>query len=80
MYGIDRQVIKHCLNVSSTKRPSEQKRRIFAPERNKAVMEQVDKLLIAGLIREIYYLEWLIKNYHGQKEKKENLMENGGCA
>ena len=43
-------------------------------------MEEVDKLLIAGLIREIYYLEWLIKNYHGQKEKKENLMENGGCA
>uniref|UniRef100_A0A2N9GLL2 Reverse transcriptase domain-containing protein n=1 Tax=Fagus sylvatica TaxID=28930 RepID=A0A2N9GLL2_FAGSY len=35
------------------------KRRVFAPERNTAIMEEVDKLLMAGFIREVYYPEWL---------------------
>uniref|UniRef100_A0A2N9GJD4 Reverse transcriptase n=1 Tax=Fagus sylvatica TaxID=28930 RepID=A0A2N9GJD4_FAGSY len=35
------------------------KRRVFAPERNAAVVEEVDKLLKAGFIREVYYPEWL---------------------
>ena len=69
MYSINRRVIKHCLNVSPTKRPSQQKRRIFAPERNKAVMEEVDKLLQNGL-----------QNIIVVKRKEKNPMENGGCA
>ena len=44
-------------------------------------MEEVHKLLIVGLIRKIYYPEWLAKHYRGQKKKKKkNLMEYGGCA
>ena len=31
----------------------------FAPKRNKAVMDEVDKLLAANFIREVYYPEWL---------------------
>ena len=29
------------------------------PKRNKAVMEEVEKLLAAGFIREVYYPKWL---------------------
>uniref|UniRef100_A0A2N9J3T5 Uncharacterized protein n=1 Tax=Fagus sylvatica TaxID=28930 RepID=A0A2N9J3T5_FAGSY len=35
------------------------KRRVFAPERNVAVMEEVEKLLMTRFIREVYYPEWL---------------------
>ena len=35
------------------------RRRIFALERNKAVMDEVNKLLAANFIREVYYPEWL---------------------
>ena len=33
----------------------QQKRRIFAPECNKAVTEEVEKLLEANFIREVFY-------------------------
>jgi hypothetical protein len=59
MPGISTEVIAHKLNVNPSTPPVKQKRRIFAPERNPAVMEKVDKLLKAGFIREVYYPEWL---------------------
>ena len=37
----------------------QQRRRVFAPEQNKAVMDEVNKLLAANFIREVYYPEWL---------------------
>ena len=49
MSRIDRHVIEHCLNVDPMKKPIQQKRQIFAPKRNKAVMEEVEKLLTADL-------------------------------
>ena len=33
---------------------------VFAPAQNKAVIEEVDKLLTAGLIHEVCYPEWLV--------------------
>ena len=33
--------------------------RVFAPEWNKVVMDEVNKLLSANFIREVYYPEWL---------------------
>ena len=33
--------------------------RVFAPKRNKVVMDEMDKLLAANFIREVYYTEWL---------------------
>ena len=56
---IDNEVIEHKLNVDPTKKPVQQKRRVFAPEWNKAVMEEVEKLLTTGFIREVYYPKWL---------------------
>jgi hypothetical protein len=59
MPGIDTEVMVHKLNVNPSMHPVKQKRRVFAPERNAAVMAEVDKLLTAGFIREVYYPEWL---------------------
>ena len=59
MGGIDTTIITHKLNVSPSFKPVKQKRRSFAPERQKAINEEVDKLLQAGAIREVEYLEWL---------------------
>ena len=50
MLGIDEQVIEHSLNVNPTKKPIQQKRRVFTPEINKPVMEGVEKFLAAGFI------------------------------
>ena len=45
MGGIDPAVITHRLNVSPSFKPIKQKRRSFAPERQKAINEEVGKLL-----------------------------------
>ena len=57
--GIDPTVITHRMNVSPSFKPIKQKRRSFAPERQKAINEEVNKLLQTGAIREIEYPEWL---------------------
>ena len=59
MGGIDPTVITHRLNTSPSFKPVKQKRRSFAPERKKAINEEVSKLLQAGAIREGKYPEWL---------------------
>ena len=59
MGGIDPTVITHRLNVSPSFKPIKQKRRSFALERQKAINEEVSKLLQAGAIREVEYPEWL---------------------
>ena len=59
MGGIDPTVITHRLNVNPSFKPIKQKRRSFAPERQKAINEEVGKLLQAGAIREVEYPEWL---------------------
>ena len=61
MPGIDERVIEHSLNIDPMKKPIQQKRQVFTPEQNKAVMEEVEKLLTAGFIQVVYYLEWLEK-------------------
>ena len=59
MGGIDPTIITHRLNVNPSFKPVKQKRRSFAPERQKAINEEVDKLLWAGAIKEVEYPEWL---------------------
>ena len=50
MGGIDLAVITHKLNISPSFKPIKQKRRSFAPERQKAINEEVNKLLQAKAI------------------------------
>ena len=59
MGGIDPTVITHRRNVNPTFKPVKQKRRIFTLERQRAINEEVGKLLQAGAIREVEYPEWL---------------------
>ena len=59
MGGIDPTVITHRLNVSPSFKLIKQKRRSFAPERQRAINKEVGKLLHAGAIRKVKYPEWL---------------------
>ena len=59
MGGIDPVVITHRLNVSPSFRSVKQKRRSFAPERQKAINEEVGKLIQANAITEVEYPKWL---------------------
>ena len=59
MGGIGPAIITHRLNVSPSFKPVKQKRRSFAPERQKAINEEVGKLCQARAIREVEYPEWL---------------------
>ena len=60
MPGIDPSIIVHKLNVSPSFPPVRQKKRVFAQERDKAIAEEVRKLLEADFIREVYYPDWLV--------------------
>jgi len=59
MPGINPLVIVHKLNVDLSHKLVKQRMRTFAPKRNQAIADEVKKLLQAGFIREVYYLEWL---------------------
>ena len=68
MGGIDPAIITHRLNVSPSFKSVKQKRRSFTPKRQKAINEEVDKLLQAGAIREVEYPEWLVNVVLVKKE------------
>ena len=59
MGGVDPKVITHRLNVNPFFKPVKQKRRSFALERQKAINEEVGKLLQAKAIIEVEYPKWL---------------------
>ncbi|XP_074328121.1 uncharacterized protein LOC141666034 [Apium graveolens] len=53
MPGIDPELITHKLNVDPNRKSVKQKKRSFAPERQEAIKQEVEKLLEAGFIEEI---------------------------
>ena len=55
MLGIDSSIMVHRLNVSPSFPPIRQKKRVFAPERDQAIAEEIRKLQEASFIREVYY-------------------------
>ena len=59
MPGIDPSVITYRLNMYSSFKPVLQKKRVFAPEWDKAIKEEVQKLTVVKFIREVYYSNWL---------------------
>ena len=59
MPGINPLVMIHRLNVSPSFPPIRQKKRVFAPERDRAIAEEVCKLQEVSFIREVYYPDWL---------------------
>ena len=59
MGGVYLAVITHKLNVNPSFKLVKQKRRSFSPKRQKAINEEVGKLLQAKAIKEVEYPEWL---------------------
>ena len=59
MPGIDLSFITHRLNVYPSSKPVRQKKRVFVPERDNAIKEEVQKLTVVKFIREVYYPDWL---------------------
>jgi len=57
--GIDPEVICHKLSVCREARPVSQKRRKLGEERRKAAIEETEKFMQAGFIREAQYTTWL---------------------
>ena len=59
MGRIDPEVITHRLNVSLSSSRSSKKEEASSPKREKAINEEVGKLLQANAIREVEYPKWL---------------------
>ena len=59
MPGIDLGVITHCLNICLSFKPVRQKKKVFAPKKDNAIKEEVQKLIAAKFIQEVYYPDWL---------------------
>ena len=55
MLGIDPSVITHHLNVYPSSNLLQQKKMVFALERDNAIKEEAQKLTVAKFIREVYY-------------------------
>ena len=59
MTSIDSNIIVHKLQVDPDYPPVRQKRRKFAPDRNKVINEEIQKLIDVGSVREVDYPDWL---------------------
>nr|GFD15547.1 reverse transcriptase domain-containing protein [Tanacetum cinerariifolium] len=59
MTGVPRSIAEHRLNVREGCPPVRQKKMGQAPERTKAIQTEVEKLVEAGVMREVYYHDWL---------------------
>ncbi|GJR55327.1 reverse transcriptase domain-containing protein [Tanacetum coccineum] len=59
MAGVPRYIAVHRQNIREGCLPVRQKKRGQAPERNKAMYEEVKKLGDAGIMKEVHYHSWL---------------------
>nr|GEY19840.1 reverse transcriptase domain-containing protein [Tanacetum cinerariifolium] len=59
MTGVPRSIAEHRLNIQEGYSPVRQKKRGQAPERAKAIRAEVQKLVEARIMREVYYHDWL---------------------
>ena len=75
MTGVPRSITEHTLNIRQGYSPVRQKKRGQALERAKAILEEVHKLVDVGIMREVYYHDWLSNPVMVKK-----VMVAGGCA
>ncbi|XP_064950571.1 uncharacterized protein LOC135611986 [Musa acuminata AAA Group] len=59
MLGVNPQVMQHHLNICHEAHPIKQRPRKFAPDRQKAIDDEVDRLMGARFISEVRYPRWL---------------------
>ncbi|GJV65883.1 reverse transcriptase domain-containing protein [Tanacetum coccineum] len=77
MIGVPRHIAEHKLNIREGCLPVRQKKRRQAPERNKAIYEEVKKLVDAGIMKEVHYhtcpkdgyplpkIDWKVESLYG---------------
>ena len=73
--GIPRDVVEHALDIRAGSRPVKQRLRRFDEEKHRAIDKEVQKLLVAGFIKEVYHFEWLTNPILVRKR-----LENGECV
>ncbi|GJR17843.1 hypothetical protein Tco_0966370 [Tanacetum coccineum] len=73
MTGVPRSIAKHLLNIRKGCQPIRQKRRGQAPDRNKAIQEEVAKLVEAEIMREVHYHDWLSNLVMMAEEDEEKM-------
>nr|GEX32582.1 reverse transcriptase domain-containing protein [Tanacetum cinerariifolium] len=59
MTGVTRHIAEHRLNIHEGCLTVRQKKNGKAPKRNKAIYEEVEKLVDAGIMEEVHYHSWL---------------------
>ena len=59
MPGIPREVASHSLDIRSNSNPVKQRLRRFDELKRRAIDEELQKLLAAEFIKEVFYPEWL---------------------
>jgi hypothetical protein len=59
MPGLPSDLIEHSLNVDPKATPKRQHLHHFADDRRDAIKKELAKLLVAGVIREVFHPEWL---------------------
>nr|GEX66040.1 reverse transcriptase domain-containing protein [Tanacetum cinerariifolium] len=59
MTRVPRSIAEHRLNIREGCPPARQKKRGQAPERTKAIQAEVQKIVEARIMREVYYHNWL---------------------
>uniref|UniRef100_A0A2N9IYR7 Uncharacterized protein n=1 Tax=Fagus sylvatica TaxID=28930 RepID=A0A2N9IYR7_FAGSY len=73
--GVSPDLASHTLNIKPEHRPVVQKRRKLAPERATIVLEEVERLLASGAIREVQYPAWL-SNTVVVRKKNDQLVDS----
>ena len=59
MPGIPREVAEHSLDIRPNSKPVKQRLRCFNDLKRRAIGEELQKLLTAGFIKELFHPEWL---------------------
>lgn len=72
MPGVPESISVHRLNVNKEKKPVRQKKRNHTIERQKAIDEEVEKLLTMRFIFEIEYPKWLANVVLTKKPNEKN--------
>ncbi|GJS76623.1 reverse transcriptase domain-containing protein [Tanacetum coccineum] len=83
MTGVPRHMAEHRLNVQEGCRAVRQKKKGQAPERNKAIQEEVEKLVDARIMKEFHYhtlyqpghvkTRWELANVYGFQRSKQSM-------
>jgi hypothetical protein len=71
MKGVPREVAEHKLNIKPRSKPVKQRLRRFNDDKCKAIGEEIQKLLCAGFICEVFHPEWLANPVLVKKKNKK---------